>query len=55
MTNQEMPKINLADMPEDQKKGFYSATITALDVFFSNPENKAAFEKWLAERKGEVA
>ena len=41
--------VNLCKMPESQRKALLSATNDALERFFADPGNMAAFLEWEAQ------
>jgi hypothetical protein len=50
----ERVKINPAEIPELELRFFCLALAEAAERYFSVPENEAAFQAWLAKRKGEA-
>lgn len=50
LVNIKSPQICLEGIPRQEMNDFVRATLHAVEKYFEIPENKARYEKWLAER-----
>lgn len=49
-------KLDLNSMPPQDRRNFIADTFEAMERYYSDPKNVAAYEKWEAERqKGKTA
>lgn len=50
LANIKLSQIRLEEIPQPEIDNLARATLRAIERYFEIPENKARYEKWLAER-----